>query len=149
MNPTTQQPPLPLEALYCRATGRRLAPAQGRAPTDGSPIAVGVFDDGVSISFAGDSVIGRLPGADTRVRAGTAHPVALHDPSRELSRCHVLIRVDRWRVEVVDLGSRNGTAVSTPDGRWRPVLPGIGEVVVDGQQIRLASRVLTVHHLCR
>lgn len=135
------------EALYCRSTGRRLAPAHGLEPTSGAPIAVAVLDDGTSLPLFGDAVLGRSPDLDHRVRQGVADALTITDPRRQLSRCHALLRVDRWRVETIDLGSRNGTAVMAADGEWERLLPGIGTPVRDGQQIRLASRILTIFHL--
>lgn len=145
---TLDHDPHPMsEALYCRSTGRRLAPDQGLEPARGAPIAVAVLDDGESVPLFGDAVLGRSPELDARVRNGSAAPIAISDPSAQLSRCHVLLRADRWEVEVIDLGSRNGTALLAADGGWDRIMPGIGTALVDGQQIRLASRVITIYHL--
>lgn len=137
----------PHQALYCRRTGRRLAPRQALESVSGTPRAVAVFDDGLSLSLFGDSVFGRDPNRDLRVVELGAAPVPVEDPTRQISRCHVLLRFQRWQIEVIDLGSRNGTSISAPGGLWQPVIPGLGARIDDGQQVRLASRVFTVHFL--
>ena len=141
------------EALYCRATGRRLSPVAGLEPAAGAPIAVAVFDDGESVPLFGDTVLGRSPELDPRVRRGEATPLTLDDPTAEMSRCHALLRVNRWEVEVIDLGSRNGTALqmvgadSAADPTWRRIMPGLAASITDGQPILLASRVISIYHL--
>lgn len=137
----------PHRALFCRSTGRRLAPRQSLLTASGAPRAVAVFDDGQSLSLIGNSVFGRSPHRDLRVVALGATPVTVDDPSNEISRCHLLLRFQRWRIEVIDLGSSNGTSISGPGGQWQPVTPGLGATIDDGQEVRMASRVFTVHFL--
>lgn len=148
MMPNHEQPRT-REALYCRSTGQRLAPDEGLEPAAGSPIAIAVFDDGNAIPLFGDSLLGRTPELDRRVLTGSAEAIVVEDPSRQISRCHVLLRFRQWDIEVIDLGSRNGTSVSTSDGDWIDVVPGLGNRMVDGQRVRLASRTITIHHLRR
>ena len=136
-------------ALYCRSTGRRLAPAAALEPAEGSPIAIAVFHDGRTIPLFGDTILGRAPDLDRRVISGDAAAITLDDPTRQLSRCHVLLRVDRWQIEVIDLGSRNGTAIRDEDGSWHSLMAGLGTVVEDGQLVRLASSVVRIHRLVR
>ncbi|MEM1332079.1 MAG: FHA domain-containing protein [Actinomycetota bacterium] len=136
------------ELLYCRTTGRRLAPTTGGTPPTGSPSAVLVIDDGSAVPLVGDAVLGRTPELDRHVVAGRARPVLLADPTHELSRCHALLRVGGWRVEVIDLGSRNGTRVFDGERRTR-VMPGLGHRLHDGDQITLGSRSATIHLLRR
>ena len=135
------------QTLYCRSTGRRLAPEQARQPAPGMAKAVAVFDDGVSLSLLGDSLLGRTPHLDRRVRSMTAAPVAIEDATQQISRCHVLLRFQGRQIDVIDLGSRNGTAVLGVDGEWHPVVPGLGVRIGDGQRIRIAERVFAVHVL--
>lgn len=141
--------PLPETALYCRSTGRRLAPRTALSPNSGSPVAVAVFHDGTTVPLIGDSVLGRFPNLDQRVIDGYAAPITLADPTRQLSRCHALLRVQRWQIDVVDLGSRNGTALADATGHWHNVMPGIGTVIDDGQLLRLGSSVMRIHRLVR
>ncbi len=136
-------------ALYCRRTGRRLAPDDGRTPGVGDDVAIVVVDDGTTVPIDGDVVIGRDPAADRRVAAGTAVALELVDPERQVSRCHLLLRVRAWSVEVIDLGSSNGTALGEDDGSWTALVPGLGHEVPDGRPIRLGRRTLTVHRLQR
>ena len=138
------QPPL---ALYCRSTGRRLPPRQALEVAPGVARAVAVFEDGLSLSLSGDSLIGRSPHRDRRVIAGTAAPVVVDDPTKRISRCHLLLRFLEQQIQVVDLGSCNGTAVRGPDAQWHEVVPGIGTRINDGQRVRIASRVFRIHSL--
>ena len=142
-------PPITREVLYCRATGRRIPPERGRAVQAGSPIAIAVLDDGSSMPIFGDTVLGREPTIDRHVRSGQAEAWALRDPRHEVSRCHLLLRRRGRRLEAVDLGSRNGTALAGADGAWRPTMPGIGEPIVDRQQLRLGLRTITIHYVQR
>jgi hypothetical protein len=137
----------PHHALYCRRTGRRLPPQLALEEVSDAPRAVAVFDDGLSLSLFGDSVFGRDPHRDLRVVALGAAPVTVTDPTKQISRCHVLLRFQRWQIEVIDLGSSNGTSISAPGGQWEPVVPGVGARIDNGQQVRMASRVFTVHFL--
>lgn len=140
--------PVTAEALYCRMTGRRLSPDRGRVAGAGALIAVLVFDEGTSAPIFGDTIVGRAPHDDHRVRAEAAEALTIVDPRHEISRCHLLLRVRGHRLEAVDLGSRNGTALAR-SGRWTLTMPGIGEPIADREQVRLGLRTLTVHYLQR
>ncbi|MEM9039602.1 MAG: FHA domain-containing protein [Actinomycetota bacterium] len=138
-----------LEALYSPLTGRRLAPDDGRAPIAGTPVAVLVVDGGPTIPLFGDAVLGRRPFDDRRVVGGVAESIVLDDPRRCVSRCHAFLRVDRWRVEAIDLGSCNGTSTSVDGGPWSSLVPGIGHVLRDGQRLRLGRIGIAVHLIGR
>lgn len=151
---TTSCPTEP-RALYSWLTGRRLDPTAGRAPADGQPVAVMVLDDGTSAHLVEDSVIGRDPDIDRRVRRSGATPVLIDDPSMMVSRCHAMLRIRGWRIDVIDLGSQNGTFVELDlgDGRpdtndgWTRCVPGLAHTLRVSGRIRLGERTLSVHPL--
>lgn len=131
-------------ALYCRRTGRRLAPKDALGATEHEVLAVAVFDDGTSIGLTGDAVIGRQAQRDRRVTEGRAVAIVIDDPFRSISRSHVLLQISAEGVVVSDLGSQNGTAVRDEDGSWSPTTPGLARLVGDGQPIRLGTRTVSV-----
>ncbi len=146
MNPTVINEGIP---LYSRTDGRRVAPHRSRRPAADEQIAVVVLDDGRAHSINGDVVLGRLPSEDRRVRAASASPIVVPDVDRRVSRSHLLIRIDGWRVEAIDLGSRNGSWIMGEDGNWRRLVPGIAAPLEDGATLCLGSRhvrVRTLHH---
>ena len=91
------------------------APAEP-APADVAPVAIGVLvlDDGSAFQLDQDYLIGREPQADPSVAAGVARPLRLADPDGLVSRRHVRITVAGSEVQVVDLGSANGTFIQRP-----------------------------------
>lgn len=135
-------------ALYCPQSGTRLAPSDGEAPATGTTLAVAVFDDGTTIPVIGELIIGRAPETHHEMLLGSATPVTIDDPEASLSRSHVLLRTTGWEIEVVDLGSRNGTRALTSSG-WRKLIPGIGYRAGDQQLLLLGSRMFTIHHAVR
>ncbi len=142
-------PPDPGIALYCRRTGRRLPPGDGRVVGDREILAVAVFDDGTSIGLTHDVVIGRAPDTDRRVRSGRAMGIVVDASERGMSRCHALIRITSAGLVVTDLGSHNGTDLLDESGDWTPLMAGIGHSVTDGRPIRLGSRSLSVYRTRR
>lgn len=131
-------------ALYCRRTGRRLAPADALGAHEHEVLAVVVLDDGTSIGLTGDTVIGRAAHRHRWVVDGRAIAIVIDDPNRSMSRAHALLQLSADGVVVVDLGSRNGTAVRGPDGTWSTITPGLATIVEDGQPIRLGGRTVSI-----
>jgi len=132
-------------ALYCSRSGVRLSPEAGARRPNDTPVAVIVCDDGVTVPVFGDTMIGREPDHDHRVTSGEWASIRLTDPDAQLSRSHLLIRVKEWNLELIDLGSTNGTLTETPDG-WQRLLPGRPQPVRDGQRFRLGNRTLSIHN---
>jgi hypothetical protein len=102
-----------------------------------------VLDDGSIFSLETDYVIGRDPSRDERVAAGTARPLRLDDSKGLISRTHVQIRLEGWQVQVVDLGSANGTGIWGPgEPAWRPA-PRLTPVTIrPGTQVGFGQRQL-------
>ncbi|HEU5023538.1 MAG TPA: FHA domain-containing protein, partial [Spirillospora sp.] len=102
-------------AHYCAVCGismlqLTLSPFHGPRP----PLGVLLLDDGQAVPLEDDHLIGRRPERAPEVAEGRAHPLRMTDAEESISRRHVLVRLEEWRVTVVDLGSANGTAVRAP-----------------------------------
>jgi pSer/pThr/pTyr-binding forkhead associated (FHA) protein len=102
-----------------------------------------VLDDGSIFTLQTDYVVGRDPSRDERVLAGTARPLRLDDPQGLISRAHFQIHLEGWQVQVIDLGSANGTGVFAPgDSAWQAT-PRLTPVTIrPGTQIGFGQRQL-------
>lgn len=87
-----------------------------------------------------DAVFGRKP----EIPAGRPGPrpnaIALTD-DQDVSRNHVEIRLDGWRVLALDLGSMNGTQLVGPNLAPRLLPPGTAQEIVPGSVLTLAPDV--------
>ena len=131
-------------ARYCAICGISMAqltlvPRPGPRP----PLGVLVLDDGSIFSLDTDYVIGRDPFRDQRVTGGAARPMRVSDAQGLISRAHAHIRLDGWQVQVVDLGSANGTGILGPgDSGWRSI-PRLTPVTIrPGTQVGFGQRKL-------
>jgi pSer/pThr/pTyr-binding forkhead associated (FHA) protein len=98
--------------------------------------------DGVRHPIRSQTVIGRSParGADHR----SLGVLAFEDSSRSLSKTHALVEPTDGGFYVQDLGSTNGTMVSSPDGEQHPVAPGERVRLDPGGVLELGEFILTV-----
>jgi hypothetical protein len=130
-----------IDAPYCSSCGRRL---QGTVSLVSGPrpsLGTLIFDDGSAFGLDHGYVIGREPTIDPAVRDGTAHPLALDDPERAISRVHAEIRLDGWDTLVVDRGSANGTHVAVPgESSWQRLTPDMPVVLGDGWSVAVGRR---------
>jgi hypothetical protein len=131
-------------ARYCAVCGISMAqltlvPRPGPRP----PLGVLVLDDGSIFSLETDYVIGRDPTKDPRVLDNSARPLRLDDPKGLISRAHLQVRLDGWQVQVVDLGSANGTGVFGPrDSAWQPAPRMTPVTIRPGTQVGFGQRQL-------
>ncbi|QTR05125.1 FHA domain-containing protein, partial [Saccharothrix algeriensis] len=102
--------------VACRVCGRRRA-APGALVVPRPPLGVLRLSTGEAVLLDRGVVLGRDPQVADR---GPARPRAVRFANRgnDISRNHVEVRLDGWDALVVDLGSRNGTAVIAPG--WSP-----------------------------
>jgi len=135
--------------MYCPRTGTRLSPTDGNVPSAGTAVAVVVFDNGTTLSVRRHTTMGRAPETDRFVTSQERAGIRVEDPDESMSRAHLLLRVTDWEVEVIDLGSRNGTFVQMGDGVWRRLMPGLAYRVADGQVVRLGGRSFSLYHSTR
>ncbi|XXX78783.1 sigma 54-interacting transcriptional regulator [Sorangium sp. So ce134] len=83
-------------------------------------------------------VVAELPGPEARIGSGKDCEVALKDPT--VSRMHLILRIERDKIRVLDPGSRNGTLLDGTqirDGYARPD----STIQIGGTTLRL--RMLT------
>jgi hypothetical protein len=124
-------------ARYCAICGismaqQTLIPRLGPRP----PLGVLVMDDGSIVSLDRDYVIGRDPQRDPDVANGVARPIRVDDQQGQLSRLHARIHLEGWQVEVIDLGSANGTGIWRPgDTAWTRVPPQTRIPIRPGTQV--------------
>ncbi len=142
-------------AAYCSRCG---ALVDRRAPLERGPrppLGLLVADDGVAFVVEGDLVIGRDPAAFVAQRggrsfdgAGRLAPVVLPDRTGALSRAHLELRIERWQVLAVDVGSANGTWVRPP-GAAQPLRlpPGQPVPLGVGSDIHLGGRILQLQNV--
>jgi len=130
------------EALFCAICGismnqQTLVPRPGERP----PLGVLLLDDGSVFQLDTDYVIGREPSLDDSVAEGKARPLRISDETGIVSRVHVRVHLEGWRVLVTDLGSANGTRVLLPgQPAGQPLVPQVPIVLATGSQVDLGGR---------
>jgi hypothetical protein len=130
------------EALFCAICGismnqQTLVPRPGERP----PLGVLLLDDGSVFQLDSDYVLGREPSLDASVAEGKARPLRISDETGIVSRVHVKVHLDGWRVLVTDLGSANGTRVLLPrQPADQPLAPQVPIVLATGSQVDLGGR---------
>ncbi|HEX2316174.1 MAG TPA: FHA domain-containing protein, partial [Thermomonospora sp.] len=87
-----------------------IVPRRGPRP----PLGVLVLDDGMALRLDTDYIMGRDPERAPEVTSGKARPARVDDQSGSVSRRHVQVRLHEWDVQLIDLGSVNGTYVMPP-----------------------------------
>ncbi|MEO9330416.1 FHA domain-containing protein [Gordonia aurantiaca] len=108
-----------------------------------------LLDNGFTFLLDEDLVIGREPGASGGGRSSGPRPIRVKDETGQLSRRHVEIRLVEWTVQLVDLGSANGTFVTDPStSREIRLLPHRPHVLVPGSHVRIGGRhfIFESHH---
>ena len=100
-----------------------------------------LLDDGGIAPLEIGYVIGRDPKHDPEVVAGVARPLKITDNEGVVSRRHARIALVGWDVQVIDLGSSNGTFIQPPGAAERqqltpdtPVVIGPGTVITMGRR---------------
>lgn len=93
-----------------------------------------LFEDGTAVAVADDILIGRCPPAD-----GALATVAITGP--QVSRRHLMVRIQGWRLYVSDCESTNGTFLTRPGDRGRRRIPAGGGVALRiGDLLHFGSR---------
>lgn len=128
----------PFELLFGHTIARSVESAAVRSVADdGAPrtaLGVLVFGSGDRVVVDRTLLLGRSPRpVDEAPEGPPARLVKLPQPG--VSRRHAVIRLHRWTATIDDLGSANGTTVTSPTGAVADVLPGhpvelaVGDVV--------------------
>ncbi|MGP4097723.1 FHA domain-containing protein [Nonomuraea sp. KM90] len=132
-------------APYCAVCGialvqRTLVPYKGPRPSLG----VLVLDDGTALPLESDYLLGRDPERAPEVAGGTARPAKVTSPDGSVSRRHLRVALDGWDVNLVDLGSVNGTQIQPPgDPNFYDIPPNEPVTIAPGTTVRVGvSRTL-------
>lgn len=104
------------------------------------PVGMLVFDDGSTYIVDADYLLGRMPETDPRVVGGELRALPVEDPEAQLSRGHLVIKVDGWDVTAID-ESRNGTLVAGPaEQAWSRLTPRRPLRLLPGTRVRVGGR---------
>lgn len=128
----------PPGSTRCRDCGIRVVETEPR-PVPQPVLATLRVSDGTELALDRLVRIGRAPvgPGDVDVRLLT-----VPSPGQDISRTHLEIVPDGWRVMVKDLNSTNGTVLAGPDGaERRPLPPGESVPVRLGSVLELADGV--------
>ena len=145
--------PAPLPAKLCRAghpndprakvcwtCDQELDPAAAVVTRVPGVLARLVLEDGTAIGLADDLMIGRSP-----VGEGRRATLTISGP--QVSRRHLILEIDGWRIYVKDCGSTNGTFLSRRGERGRRRVPTghhvplrMGETIHFGSRQALVAR---------
>jgi len=103
------------------------------------PLGLLVFDSGLTYTVDAGYLIGRMPDADERVRTGVLRAITMDDPAVSMSRVHAEVRLTDWDVELVDLGSSNGTSIAAPGQDWMQLIEQQPYRLAPGTRVRLGN----------
>lgn len=73
-----------------------------------------VFSTGEVAPLEGVILMGRRPRFTAQADKPHPHVVVLPSPRMEISKTHCEVRVENWDVQLIDMGSANGTFVHRP-----------------------------------
>ncbi len=106
-----------------------------------------VFDDGSTYGLDRSYVIGREPRPPD---GSSAQLLVLRDNNETLSRTHATLRLDDWSVQLLDLGSTNGTYVwDQANERWNQLSPGAPVALRSGDTVALGRRTFVFESVSR
>jgi hypothetical protein len=113
------------------------------------PLGFLVLEDGSSIELDRPVIVGRQPVLRSPVTAKAQTPrlVPLPDPDKMLSRVHLELCLDDWRVSVVDRDSRNGSVVELPGQPAVKLRPGEPFVITAGTKLTLGDIMHLVYEV--
>ncbi len=112
------------------------------------PLGVLAIDDGSAFVLDMGYVLGREPQHDPEVLSGAARPLKIADADGVVSRRHVRVALVGWDVQVIDLGSANGTFVQFPgDPNVQQLTAHHPVVVRPGAQITMGRRWFRIESL--
>jgi hypothetical protein len=124
---------------YCAVCGialvqRNLVPYKGERP----PLGVLLLDDGLALRLDNDYLLGRDPERAPEVTSGEARPARVTSPDGSVSRRHLRVRLEGWDVNLIDLGSVNGTQVQPPgDPNFYDIPPNEPVPILPGTTVRV------------
>jgi len=124
---------------YCAVCGialvqRTLVPYKGPRP----PLGVLLLDDGLTLRLDTDYLVGRDPERAPEVADGSVRAAKVTSPDGSVSRRHLRVALDGWDVNLVDLGSVNGTQIQPPgDPNFYDIPPNEPVAILPGTTVRI------------
>ncbi|WP_433238330.1 FHA domain-containing protein [Streptosporangium sp. CA-135522] len=124
---------------YCAVCGialvqRTLVPYKGPRP----PLGVLLLDDGMALRLDTDYLVGRDPERAPEVADGSVRPAKVTSPDGSVSRRHLRVALDGWDVNLIDLGSVNGTQIQPPgDPNFYDIPPNEAVAILPGTTVRI------------
>lgn len=133
----------PFDVLFGHTVSRTVEEAAVRGD-DGSAVrranlGVLVFSTGDRVVVDTDVMLGRNPQPVDGANERRPRLVKLSHPG--VSRRHAVIRLDRWRATIEDLGSANGTTVASPGRAAEPLVHGTPVELAVGAVVDLGGHV--------
>jgi hypothetical protein len=99
------------------------------------------LDDGSAFVLDRGYVLGREPQHDSEVLEGHARPLKIADADGVVSRRHLRVALVGWDIQIVDLGSANGTYVQhAGDPQLHRLDANRPVVVKPGAQVTMGRR---------
>jgi hypothetical protein len=130
-------PPFADRCRICGAAIPRQQPVQVSRPQLG----VLRLSSGGTVPLDRGAIMGRSP----RLIPGAIGPepnlVQIADPDRDVSAQHLEVRLSEWFVEVVDLGSTNGTVVVLPGRPPEQLRANEPKIIEFGTRVDMANAV--------
>ncbi|GAA2877146.1 hypothetical protein GCM10010517_38480 [Streptosporangium fragile] len=124
---------------YCAVCGialvqRTLVPYKGPRP----PLGVLLLDDGTTLRLDTDYLVGRDPERAPEVAEGSVRPAKVTSPDGSVSRRHLRVALDGWDVNLIDLGSVNGTQIQpSGDPNFYDIPPNEPVTIMPGTTVRI------------
>jgi len=136
----------PPEQARCRVCSE---PVEPQEPEERVRPVLGMlrFADGQEFPLDRSLLIGRAPSVGRVSGSDMPRPIRVPNSAQDVSRNHLEIRLDRWHVLAVDLGSSNGTIVTVPNGvpqrlvAQQPFPVGPGTEIVLSDDVRCVFEV--------
>lgn len=132
--------PNPPWAQTCRECGEPVS-AQQPALMARPPLGALALSTGEVVELDRDVVLGRQPTADS------ATLVPLESAVNDVSRNHVRVGLSDWLVQVIDLGSTNGTVVTLPGEAAVALRPHDPFTILPGSTIAIGHEVTMRYEL--
>lgn len=106
-----------------------------------------VFDDGSTFGLDRSYVIGREP---VPPEGRGAELLVLNENNETLSRTHAELRLEDWSVQLLDMGSTNGTYIWDHSfERWNQLSPGQAVDLNSGDTVALGRRTFVFESVSR
>ncbi|MEM8926036.1 MAG: FHA domain-containing protein [Actinomycetota bacterium] len=136
------------QAQFCQACGINMVHVtHNLVPGPRPTLGFVVFDDGSTFGLNRSYLVGREPGdpADPHMA-----PLTIQDNNETLSRRHAEIRLVDWTVQLVDLGSTNGSFIwDTAMEHWNQIAPNQPVDLSPGDTVALGRRTFVFESVTR